>query len=425
MQIPAIRERMVSGLMNVAAELAEGVAAGLGRVPPPAMVAGIETCACIACRVGTLKGITMANGPGRRGTSQMRLADTWKLAKESVSAWIDDYAPSMGAALSYYTVFSLAPLLVIVIAVAGLVFGAEAAQGEIAGQLRSLLGDEGARSVEELLKSASQPSRGVTASIIGAHSDHRCDVCVRRTAERPRPYLARTSGTQQRPMEPGAIARAFVRHDPRDRVSPARVARRQRRARRHGQMVGEPLRRMGNPVTGAQPGGQPRDGHRPLCADLQIPPAREGRLVRRVGRRRSHLALVHDWQVRHRSVLGKSDVTSGFGAAGSIVLLLVWVYYSAQIFLLGAEFTWVFAHRVGSRAAHPEELEPISRPRRPAVDPRGRQIPTTTPSAAPIGSGPTAGRPVRTRHGMGRVALGAGIALVWRLADHLRGRRKT
>ena len=58
----------------------------------------------------------------------MSLADTWKLAKESVSAWIDDYAPSMGAALSYYTVFSLAPLLVIVIAVAGLVFGAEAAQ---------------------------------------------------------------------------------------------------------------------------------------------------------------------------------------------------------------------------------------------------------------------------------------------------------
>jgi membrane protein len=54
--------------------------------------------------------------------------------------------------------------------------------------------------------------------------------------------------------------------------------------------------------------------------------------------------------------LGKSHVTSGFGAAGSVVLLLVWVYYSAQIFLLGAEFTWVFAHRVGSRSAHPEAL---------------------------------------------------------------------
>ena len=81
--------------------------------------------------------------------------------------------------------------------------------------------------------------------------------------------------------------------------------------------------------------------------------------------------------------LGKSDVTSGFGAAGSVVLLLVWVYYSAQIFLLGAEFTWVFAHRVGSRAAHPEELEAIARLRRPAGDPRRRQSTTTDAHRGP------------------------------------------
>lgn len=47
--------------------------------------------------------------------------------------------------------------------------------------------------------------------------------------------------------------------------------------------------------------------------------------------------------------LGKSDVVSSFGAAGSLAVLLAWVYYSAQIFLLGAEFTWVYAHRYGSR----------------------------------------------------------------------------
>ena len=58
----------------------------------------------------------------------------YSLFKESFEAWIDDYAPSMGAALSYYTVFSIAPLLLIVIAIAGLVFGAEAARGEIFGQ---------------------------------------------------------------------------------------------------------------------------------------------------------------------------------------------------------------------------------------------------------------------------------------------------
>ena len=59
----------------------------------------------------------------------MNLREAWSLARETMSSWIDDYAPSMGAALAYYTVFSIAPLLLIVIAVAGLVFGAEAARG--------------------------------------------------------------------------------------------------------------------------------------------------------------------------------------------------------------------------------------------------------------------------------------------------------
>ena len=59
--------------------------------------------------------------------------------------------------------------------------------------------------------------------------------------------------------------------------------------------------------------------------------------------------------------LGKSGVTSGFGAAGSLVLVMVWVYYSAQIFLIGAEFTWVYSHEYGSRRGldrgHPEQSE--------------------------------------------------------------------
>ena len=63
----------------------------------------------------------------------------WELVKSAASSWIDDYAPSMGAALSYYTVFSLGPLLLIVISIAGLVFGDEAARGEIFGQLNDLL----------------------------------------------------------------------------------------------------------------------------------------------------------------------------------------------------------------------------------------------------------------------------------------------
>src|SRR5688572_26895987 len=73
------------------------------------------------------------------------------LMKRSLAAWSDDYAPSMGAALSYYTLFSITPLLVIVIALAGFFFGDDAVRGEIFHQLSGLLGDDAARAVEEML----------------------------------------------------------------------------------------------------------------------------------------------------------------------------------------------------------------------------------------------------------------------------------
>ncbi|HPU54128.1 MAG TPA: YhjD/YihY/BrkB family envelope integrity protein, partial [Burkholderiaceae bacterium] len=91
----------------------------------------------------------------------------WRLAKEAVSSWVDDGASSMGAALAYYTVFSIAPLLLIVISVAGLVFGQEAARGEIMSQLSGLLGSDNAGAIEDLLKSVSEPHKGVVATIIG------------------------------------------------------------------------------------------------------------------------------------------------------------------------------------------------------------------------------------------------------------------
>jgi Predicted membrane protein len=97
----------------------------------------------------------------------MIFKDFWKLIKTVVFAWMDDYAPSMGAALAYYTTFSLAPLLIIVIAVAGLLFGQEAAQGAIVEELRGLLGQEGASAVQAMLESARRPASGIIATIVG------------------------------------------------------------------------------------------------------------------------------------------------------------------------------------------------------------------------------------------------------------------
>jgi membrane protein len=82
----------------------------------------------------------------------MRLNDIWQLILKSVEAWVNDYAPSMGAALAYYTLFSIARLLVIAIAVAGLVFNQEAARSEIVAQIQGLIGRDGAVAIQNLLK---------------------------------------------------------------------------------------------------------------------------------------------------------------------------------------------------------------------------------------------------------------------------------
>ena len=83
--------------------------------------------------------------------------DVTTLLTATFTKWSDDRAPRLAPALAYSAAFSIAPLLLIVIAVAGYFFGAEAAQGEIIGQLRGLLGDDGAHAVEGLLKSVSEP----------------------------------------------------------------------------------------------------------------------------------------------------------------------------------------------------------------------------------------------------------------------------
>src|SRR5437764_884931 len=97
----------------------------------------------------------------------MDLRHRWRLAQSAVRAWADDYAPSMGAALSYYALFSIAPLLLIVIGVAGYFFGEEAARGEIYGELATLIGPDGAHAVQGLVAAARKPQSGVLAMIIG------------------------------------------------------------------------------------------------------------------------------------------------------------------------------------------------------------------------------------------------------------------
>ncbi|MEO8628718.1 MAG: YihY/virulence factor BrkB family protein, partial [Betaproteobacteria bacterium] len=96
----------------------------------------------------------------------MKLKSIFDLSKSAAMSWIDDFAPSMGAALAYYTVFSMAPLLIIVIAVAGLVFGQQAAQEAIIAQAQGLLGAEGTDAIKLMLENAQHPKEGLFAGTV-------------------------------------------------------------------------------------------------------------------------------------------------------------------------------------------------------------------------------------------------------------------
>src|SRR3569623_1534142 len=101
--------------------------------------------------------------PERRMISPKRL---FQLFIKAAKSWSDDFAPSMGAAISYYTVFSIAPLLVIVIAMAGAIFGREAVQGMIVAQLSGLIGPQGASMVQGVVANASDTDMGLVAGLI-------------------------------------------------------------------------------------------------------------------------------------------------------------------------------------------------------------------------------------------------------------------
>ncbi len=282
--------------------------------------------------------------------TKMSFEDWWVLVKKSGLAWIDDHAPSMGAALSYYTVFSLAPMLLIVVAVVGLVFGQDAARGALYGQLSGMMGAEGAKAVEGLLTSVSKPTDGILATVTG--------VVV---------------------LLVGATTVFGELQDSLDRVwrSPAEEkggglwGMLRTRFLSFGMILGIGFLLMVSLVLSAGVAAlakwwSPIFGGWEILA--QVVTFMFGLVVTTVA-----FAMIYKLMPRARVrwhdvwigaavtsllfslgrfliglYIGWSGVASGFGAAGSLVIVFVWVYYSAQIFLLGAEFTWVYATTLGS-----------------------------------------------------------------------------
>ncbi|MEO6422779.1 MAG: YihY/virulence factor BrkB family protein [Candidatus Nitrotoga sp.] len=277
------------------------------------------------------------------------------LVKETFSAWIDDHAPSMGAALAYYTMFSIAPLLLIVVSVAGLIFGVEVARGEIFAQLQSLMGNTGALAVQGLLESVSQPTESLTAAIIGV-------VLL---------LIGATTVFAELQEDLDRIWRAPKRTKDAGIFGLIRT-----RVLSFGMILGIGFLLIVSLILSAALAAlgkwwEPLFGGFGFLANL-VDVTLSFTLIT------VSFAMIYklmprmkiDWRdVWIGAVvtaflftigkfliglyIGRSGVASGFGAAGSLVVVLLWLYYSAQIFLMGAEFTRIYSYTFGSLKGQP------------------------------------------------------------------------
>jgi membrane protein len=273
-----------------------------------------------------------------------------RMFADALGAWWNDNAPRLGASLAYYTLFAIAPVLLVAIAIAGFVFGEEAVRGEIVGQLDELVGQQGALAVQNLLEGASQHRSGLLATIVGA-------ITFVLAATGAFLELQTALNTIWRvKANPELNFRAYVM----DRV------------RSFGLVIAIGfLLVVSLAVSAALAALGSWLGRRApalpwLWSSLDL-------IVSVVGITALFAILYRflpDVRLRWGDVtvgafvtallftvgkfaigfyLGHSSMASSYGATGSILVLLVWVYYSSQIVLLGAEFTRIYTRREGRR----------------------------------------------------------------------------
>lgn len=274
------------------------------------------------------------------------------LCRKSVMAWIDDFAPSMGASISYYTMFSLAPLLVIVIAVAGAIFGREAVQGEIVGQLQGLIGHDGAVAVQGLIKSADAPSKGLWAGAISV-----VVLVVGATTV----FAELQSALDRIWHVPDADKPSGVWAVLRARLLSFGLILTLAFLLMVSLMVSTVVGAFGSWAGGLLPGTEFLLQAVNLLFSMSVTCVLFAMIFKYMPS--APIAWRDVWvgaavtsvlfelgKFAIGLYLGKSGVNESFAAAGSLVVVLAWVYYAAQIFLLGAEFTKVYANEHGSVA---------------------------------------------------------------------------
>jgi membrane protein len=268
--------------------------------------------------------------------------------QETASRWSEHKDARLGAALAYYSIFSLGPLIVIAIAIAGLVFGAEAVQAQVFGALHGLLGDSGTQAIDAMLKGADRPREGLFATVLGVGTLVFAAVGVVVQLK----DALNTVWEVETP--PGSGIWRFVRTYIWSLAGVLSVG----FLLLISMLLTAVLSAAGKYIAPYLPE-----------ATLQIAGFLASFAVIAI-----LFAIMFKWlpdtPVGWRDVwlgailtaalfevgkfliglyIGKQGLESTYGAAASIVVVLIWVYYSAQLILMGAEFTNVYARRYGSR----------------------------------------------------------------------------
>lgn len=287
------------------------------------------------------------------------LGETWRLLKAAFEGWWADRALSLGAAIAFYTLFSLAPMLLTVIAVAGLVFGRDAAQGAIVAQIGGLIGSKEAEAIQTMIASAGNFGSGVVGIAIGtvtfllvvtgALVELQDDLNIIWKAK-PSKLSGATAFLRTR-----LVSLAFV------------------------MAIGFLLLVSLTIDAGLSAVGKYLTGVLPAVAALLyvvnfiVSLAAAVLLFAMIFKILPNVSIAWGdvWmgalvtavlfafgKILIGFYLGKSGVASTYGAAASIITVLLWVYYSSQILLFGAEFTKVYAESHGSRADRAEKPPP-------------------------------------------------------------------
>ena len=289
----------------------------------------------------------------------MTIRELGRIFKRAFAGWWNDNVPRLGASLAYYTLFALAPILIVAITIAGLVFGAEAVQRQVTSEISGLVGEQGGRAIRGMLEGASQRSGNGVATAIGLVTF----------------FIGSTGAFLELQTALNAIWR--VKPKPDAGIKDMLL----QRLLSFGLVIGVGFVLLVSLLVSA--------GLSALNAYLgsilpEIAVLWQGvNTLVSLGVTTLLFAMIYqflpdvDLKLRHVALgalvtaglfnigkyliglyLGTSGVATAYGAAGSVVVLLIWVYYSAQIVLLGAEFTKEYVAEFGERPAplgHAEE----------------------------------------------------------------------